>query len=58
MLPPPDNRGLQPNPKETYDFNFRAGTSTIWSFRTPAAIVYEEPEFNILSISIPGPRGC
>jgi len=34
-LPPLDNRGLLPNPKETYELNLSAITSGIWVFRTP-----------------------
>jgi len=32
FLPPPDNQGLLPNPKETYDLKLSAVASNIWSF--------------------------
>ena len=38
LLPLPDNRGLLPTPKETYDLNSIAVTLSIWSFRTPISI--------------------
>ena len=38
LLPPPDNRGLLPTLKETYDLNLSAITLSIWSFRTPTSI--------------------
>jgi len=46
LLPSADNCGLLPNPKEVYHLNLIEGTSSIWSFHTPEAIVCcEGPEF-------------
>ena len=45
LLPYLDNRGLLRTPKETFDWNSSAGTSSIWSFCTTKAIACEAPEF-------------
>ena len=53
LLPPTNNRGFLPTPKETYDLNLSVITSSIRSFRTSTTIVCEGPEFYICLASIP-----
>jgi len=45
LLPPTNNRGFLLNPKETYALNLSAFTLSIWSFRTPTAIVWTKYSF-------------
>jgi len=48
-----DNRGLLPNPKETYDLNLSAVTLHNCSFETPTAILCTKNCMNPWFASIP-----
>jgi len=46
LLPPPDNRGLLPTQKKTYDLNLSAITFSNGSFRTPTAFFCTKELYN------------